>query len=139
MLTSPGRPEEDDVIACGDEIQGAEVGDGVAFEATGVVEVEFLQRFSGWESGSPDAALPAVGFSRGDFTLQTRREVFLVSPVLGSGTLGQPAHGLTQGGCLQRSGEVGQLGGQIATRRGGGFGGGHQAAPPSRSTPNTAS
>ena len=43
MLTSPGRAEEDDVIACGDEIQGAEVGDGVAFEAAVMIEVELLQ------------------------------------------------------------------------------------------------
>ena len=36
--------EEDDVVFVGDEVQGAQVGDQVAFEASGVVEVELLQR-----------------------------------------------------------------------------------------------
>ena len=46
MLTSLGRPEEHDVVFGDDEIQRPEVGDGVAFEAAGMVEVELLQRFS---------------------------------------------------------------------------------------------
>jgi hypothetical protein len=40
---------------------------------------------------------------------------------------------------LQCSGEVGQLGGHVPARCCGVLGGGHQAAPPPRSTPNTAS
>jgi hypothetical protein len=44
-----------------DEVEGAEVGDGVAFEAAGVVEVELLEALAGREPGSPDAAFPAVG------------------------------------------------------------------------------
>ena len=42
------------------------MGDLLAFEAAGVVEVELLQRLAGREPGSPDAALAAVGFSGGD-------------------------------------------------------------------------
>jgi len=37
-----GWAEENDVVAGGDEVQGAQVGDGVAFEPAGVVEVELL-------------------------------------------------------------------------------------------------
>jgi hypothetical protein len=44
MLTSPGRAKEDDVVLGGHEVQRPEVGNGVAFEATGVIEVELLQR-----------------------------------------------------------------------------------------------
>ena len=43
MLTSLGRAEEDDVVFGDDEVQRPEVGDGVAFEAASVVEVELLQ------------------------------------------------------------------------------------------------
>ena len=96
MLTSPGRPEEDSVVACGDEIQSSEVGDGVAFEATGMVEVELLQRLSCWEPGSADTTLPAVGFSCRYFALQARRQVFFVAPVLRTGPFSQPSRGLTQ-------------------------------------------
>jgi len=42
-LAGAGRSEEHHVLAGGDEVQGAQVGDGVAFEAAGVVEVELLQ------------------------------------------------------------------------------------------------
>ena len=35
--------EEDDVVAGGDEVQRPEVGDGVAFESAGVIEVELFQ------------------------------------------------------------------------------------------------
>jgi site-specific DNA recombinase len=45
-FTSAGRAEEHDVVLGCHEVQRPEVGDGVAFEATGVVEVELLQRFS---------------------------------------------------------------------------------------------
>ena len=43
MLTSPGWAEKDDVVAGGDEVQRPEVGDGVAFESAGVIEVELFQ------------------------------------------------------------------------------------------------
>jgi hypothetical protein len=42
-VTSPGA-EEDDIVAGGDEVQGSQVGDGVAFQAAGVAisgRVEF--------------------------------------------------------------------------------------------------
>ena len=42
-LAGAGRAEEHDVVAGGDEVQGAQVGDGVSFEGSLVVEVEVLQ------------------------------------------------------------------------------------------------
>ena len=49
-LAGAGWSEEHDVVLGGDEVQGAEVGDQVAFEAAGVVEVELLKPF-GKEEG----------------------------------------------------------------------------------------
>ena len=43
MLTSPGRAQEDNVVLGGHEVQRPEVGNGVAFEASGMVEVKLLQ------------------------------------------------------------------------------------------------
>jgi hypothetical protein len=45
------------------------VGDQVAFEAAGVVEVELLQAFPRGEPGGADAALAAVGLTSGDLAL----------------------------------------------------------------------
>jgi hypothetical protein len=41
----PGRPEEHHVLFPADEIQGAQVRDLVPSQASGMVEVELLQRF----------------------------------------------------------------------------------------------
>ena len=43
MLTSPARAQEDNVVLGGHEVQRPEVGDGVAFEAAVMIEVELLQ------------------------------------------------------------------------------------------------
>jgi hypothetical protein len=48
-LAGAGWAEEDDVVAGGDEVQGAQAGDDVALEAAGVLEVEVLQGFAGRE------------------------------------------------------------------------------------------
>src|SRR6478735_1569218 len=93
---SVNTAEEDIVVACGDEIQSSEVGDGVAFEAADMVEVELLQRFSRREPGGADTGLTAVGFSWRYLALQARRQVFFVAPVLRTGTFSQPSRGLTQ-------------------------------------------
>jgi len=37
--------------------------DQIAFESTGMVEVELFQRLSRWEPGSADPALATVGFA----------------------------------------------------------------------------
>jgi hypothetical protein len=41
-VTSPGA-EEDDIVAGGDEVQGSQVGDGVAFQAAGVAIPERIE------------------------------------------------------------------------------------------------
>ena len=63
--------------------------DQVTLESAGVVEVELLQRFPGWETGCADAALTAVGLASGNFALQTRHQEFLMGPGFGAGPLGQ--------------------------------------------------
>ena len=60
-LAGAGWAEEDDILFACNEVEGAEVGDGVAFEAAGVVEVELLQTLAVREPGGADPALPAVG------------------------------------------------------------------------------
>ena len=60
-LAGAGWAEEDHVLLGGDEVQGAEVGDQVAVQAAGVVEVELLQALAGGEPGGADAAFAAVG------------------------------------------------------------------------------
>ncbi len=77
-LAGSGRAEEHDVFSGGDEVQGAQMGDQIAFEAAGVVEVEVLQALPGREPGRADAAFPTVGFPRGDFALQAGDEELLV-------------------------------------------------------------
>jgi Mycolic acid cyclopropane synthetase len=52
--------EEDDVVAGGDEVQRPQVGDGVAFESAGVVEVELFQRFARREPGGADTVLTEI-------------------------------------------------------------------------------
>src|SRR5690625_1931218 len=81
-LSGSGWAEQDDVLLGCDEVESAEVGDGFAFEAAGVVVVEVLQRLAGREAGGADASLSAVGFAGGDLALQAGGEEFLVGPVL---------------------------------------------------------
>jgi hypothetical protein len=119
------RPEEDHVLLRGGEVEGAQVGDGLAFEAAGVVEVELFQRFAGREPGGPDPALAAVGLAGGDLALQAGGQELLMSSGLGPGPVGQPGHRFAQRRGFQRPGEERDLGG------------GHHATPPS--TPDAAS
>src|SRR6266508_701446 len=136
-LAGPWWAEEDHILPCGDEVQRAEVGDLVAFQGSGVVIVELLQRLAGREACLADAALAAVGLSGGDLALQAGGQELLVGPALGAGAFGQAAGGLPQAGGLERAGEEGELGGQIPTP-GGGLGW-HQATPWASSRPKTVS
>jgi hypothetical protein len=137
-LPVPGG-EEHHVLAGGDEVQGAQVGDQVAFEAAGVVEVEFLEALAAREPGGADAAFAAVGLAGGDLALQAGGEELLVCPALGPGSLGQPWDGHAQGRRHQCAGQERQLAGDVPplgralpcwcrTRAGGS--GGHHATPP---------
>jgi hypothetical protein len=86
------------------KVEGAEVGDQVAFEAAGVIEVELLQALAGWEAGGADAALAAVGLAGGDLALQAGDEELQVAPGLGDGTFGESFDRVTQRRCFQRAG-----------------------------------
>ena len=112
-LAGAGWAEEDHVLLGGDEVQGAQVGDQVAFEAAGVVEVELLQGLAGREPGGADPALAAVGLPGGDLALQAGGQELLVRPGLGAGPLGQPAGDSRRRGRLQRPGQERELGGEV--------------------------
>jgi len=109
-LTRAGRAEEHDVLLARDEVQGAQVGDDLALEPAGVVDVELLEALAGGE--------------------------LLVGPGLAAGAFGQPGDCLAQCRRLQRAGQERQLGGHVPP--GGLRHGGHQVAPLSP-MPNTAS
>jgi hypothetical protein len=120
--------EEHDVVAGGDEVQGSQVGEGVAFEPAGVVEVELLEALAGGKAGGADASFAAVGLPGGDLALQTRHQELLVAPRLGAGPSGQARHRFAQRGGFERPGQKRHLAGQVPS---GGLGrGGHQATPP---------
>ena len=55
MSTTTGGAQEHDVVFAGDEVEGAEVGDGVAFQRALVVVVELLEGLAGGEAGGTDA------------------------------------------------------------------------------------
>ena len=114
-LAGAGWAEEDHVLACEDEVQGAEVCDQVAFESAGVVEVELLEALAGREPGGADAALTAVGLPGGDLALQAGDQELLMGPGLRPGPFCQPWDGLAQGGRLQRPGQERDLTDEIST------------------------
>lgn len=70
-LAGPGRPEEHHVLSRGDEVQGAEVGEGLALDRPLVGGVEVLEGLAGGEAGGADAALAAVGFAGGSASRST--------------------------------------------------------------------
>jgi hypothetical protein len=117
-LAGAGWAEEHHVLLGRHEVQRAEVGDLLAVEAAGVVEVELLQALAGGEAGSADAALTAVGLSGGDLALQAGGQELLVGPALGAGAFGQAAGGLPQAGGLEGAGQEGELGGKVPRRLG---------------------
>ena len=76
------------------------MGDQVAFQAAGVVEVELLNAFAGREPGGPDPALAAVGLPGGDLALQAGDKELLMGPGLRPGPFGEPATRLAQSGAF---------------------------------------
>lgn len=63
--------------------------------------------------------LLAVGLAGGNLAVQAGDEEFCVGPVLGASAFGQPLRGFPQRRCFQRSGEEGELGGEVPVRDGG--------------------
>ena len=58
------------------------MGDQVAFESAGVVEVEVLEALAGREPGGADPSLAAVGLAGGDLPVQAGGEELLMGPGL---------------------------------------------------------
>ena len=108
-LAGAGRAEEHDVVAGGDEVEGAEVGDDVAFEGALVVEVELVEGLAGREAGGADAELAAVGLAGGDLAFEAGGEELLVGPAVGAGPFGEPLDRGGQRRCLQRPAQVGEI------------------------------
>ena len=109
----PGGPRRTTFSLRGDEVQGAQVRDGLSFQAAGVVVVEVLQALAGGEPGGADPSLAAVGLPGGHLALQAGGEELLMGPGLLAGAFGQPLDRLPQRGCLQRPGQELQLAGDI--------------------------
>jgi hypothetical protein len=73
-----GRAQEDHLLAGRHEVAGAEMGELLALEAAGVVEVGLLQTLAGREAGGAEAALAAVGLPGGDLALEAGGQELLV-------------------------------------------------------------
>jgi hypothetical protein len=125
-LACAGWAEEHDVVFAGDEVEGAEVGDGVAFEGALVVVVELLEGLAGGEAGSTDAELAAVGLPGSNIALETGGEELFVGPVVAAGPLGEPLDGGAHCWSLECPAQVGDIGR-------GSLGRGHQSRPTARS------
>jgi len=89
-LAGAGRAEEHDVGPLRDEVEGAEMRDLVAFEAALEAVVEVLERFAVREACATDADLASVVLTRRDLSFETRSEVVLMGPALGSGPVREP-------------------------------------------------
>jgi hypothetical protein len=138
-LPGSGWAEEDHVLLGGDEVQGAQVQDQVAFQPAGVVEVELLECFAAGEPGGADPPLAAVRVTGGDFTLQSGDQELLMRPGLSPGPLSEPAGAVPQRRGLQRPGQERQVRRHILAAEGC-RGWGHDASPERPSvTPRTRS
>jgi hypothetical protein len=76
-LPGARRAEKDHVLPGGDKVEGAQMHDLVTFQAVGVIEVELLDAFAGWESGGLDATLTAVGVTSCHLALQASGQILL--------------------------------------------------------------
>jgi hypothetical protein len=122
-LACPRRTQEHDIVLGFDKVEDTEMGDDLAFEAALVVKVELFEGLSGREPSGPDADLPAVGLSGRHFTLEAGGQELFMTPVLGSGPLGQTVNGLGQRRCLERSAQIAEVTGRLGL--------GHHHATPS--------
>jgi len=125
-LAGAGRAEEHDVGSFGDEVEGAEVRDDIAFEGTLEGEVEVLECLAGGEPRGADASFTAVVLAGGDFTFETRGEELLMRPGLGPGPFREPFDRSGKRRRLERATEVGDVGGRVRL-------GDHHATPSARS------
>ena len=121
----PGA-EEDHRLLGVDEVEGAEVGDDVAFKGSLVVEVELLQGLAAGNRTARIRSSPPLDWRAA--TSRSRQAARSSSwSALGPGPLGQPLHRLGQRrGALRARLQVGEVGGGPARRR-------HHATPRARS------
>ena len=88
-LAGARRPQEDDVLVLGEEVELGEVQDALALERAREGEVEVVERLDGREAGRLDARLPAVALAGRDLLGEDRGQVVLVVPAVLAGPLGQ--------------------------------------------------
>jgi hypothetical protein len=115
-LARAGRSEEHHVLARLDEVEGTQMGDHLPAHRRLVFEVEVLEALPGREAGGLDARLTTVALPRGDLALETRHEILLVAPRLAPRPLGEPPGGVEQGGRLECSAQVREIGCRLRGR-----------------------
>jgi hypothetical protein len=108
-LAGAGRTEQDDVLAAGQEVELAEVQDGVLVDRALEAVVELLQRLSGRQPGGLDAGLAAVAVAAVDPGLEQDGRELLVAPLLRPRTVRELGRRASGGGRLQRAEQVRRL------------------------------
>jgi hypothetical protein len=114
-----GEPDVDvvdHVLFAGNEIESAEVSEGVSFEGALVIEVEVLERLAGGEPGGFDATLAAVVLAGSNFSFQAGGQELFVGPPFAAGPFPEPADGRRQRWCLHRPAQVDEAVGLEAVR-----------------------
>jgi hypothetical protein len=84
-LAGAGWAEQDDVLAAGEEVELAEVQDGLALQRGLEGEVELLERLARREAGGLDARLAAVAVAAVGLGLEERGGELLIGPLLLAG------------------------------------------------------
>ncbi len=107
-----GWPKKDHVVFGGDEVQGAEVGDHLPFEAALMVEIEVFDALAGGEAGGSDPILAAMVLAGCHLPFQAGRKELFVGPAFLPGPFRQPVDRRRQGGSLQCPTKPGQIGGR---------------------------
>jgi hypothetical protein len=106
--------QQDDVIFAGQEVQLAEVQDGVAADGGLEGEVEPLDRLARREAGGLDACLAAVAVAAVGLGLQKRGGELLIGPLLFAGAVGELGQRPGGRGRLERAEQMGELAGGAA-------------------------
>jgi hypothetical protein len=88
-LAGAGRPEQHDVLFAGEEVELAEMQDGVARDRGLEGEVELLERLARREPRCLDAGLAAVAVAAVGLGLEQRRGEVLIAPLLLAGAVGE--------------------------------------------------
>ena len=109
-LAGAGRAEQDDVLFAGEEVELAEVQDGVARDRGLEGEVELLERLARREPRGLDAGLAAVAVAAVGLGLEQRRGELLIAPFLGAGAVGELGQRPRGGRRLELAEQVRELG-----------------------------